>query len=114
MPGLSAGADYRQFDDAVLLGFGTIMTDDETVSSSRVIATAGPGVAVVYHGLLEQEDQRLEGLPNADRFRELANELPGRLERLAEQGITEVAFQPMGDIDRELTAFAAAAGLAGR
>ena len=36
-------------------------------------------------------------------------ELPGRLERLAEQGITDVAFQPMGDIDRELRAFAAAA-----
>jgi 5,10-methylenetetrahydromethanopterin reductase len=38
-------------------------------------------------------------------------ELPGRLEKLAEQGVTEVAFQPMGDVARELRAFAAAAGL---
>lgn len=40
-----------------------------------------------------------------------ADELPGRLDHLAEQGITEVAFQPMGDVERELRAFAAAAGL---
>ncbi len=40
-----------------------------------------------------------------------ASELPGRLEALAAQGITEVAFQPMGDIERELRVFAAAAGL---
>lgn len=39
-----------------------------------------------------------------------ASELPGRLEALAAQGITEVAFQPMGDIERELRTFAAAAG----
>jgi len=38
-------------------------------------------------------------------------ELPGRLEKLADQGVTEVAFQPMGDIERELRAFAEAAGL---
>jgi 5,10-methylenetetrahydromethanopterin reductase len=149
-----ADADYSQFDDVVLLGFGTIMDADETVNSSRVIATAGPGVAVAYHALLETEDPRLEGFPNGDRFLELANglpqygrhldlhtghltelnnidkqvvtgdalthtpftchasEIPSRLERLAEQGITEVAFQPMGDIERELKAFAAAAGLA--
>jgi 5,10-methylenetetrahydromethanopterin reductase len=35
-----------------------------------------------------------------------------RLARLAEQGVTEVAYQPAGpDIPRELTAFAAMAGL---
>jgi hypothetical protein len=38
-------------------------------------------------------------------------ELPERLDRLAMQGITEVAFQPMGDVTRELTTFARAAGL---
>lgn len=39
------------------------------------------------------------------------DELAGRLEKLTAQGITEVAFQPMGDINRELRAFSAAAGL---
>lgn len=42
-----------------------------------------------------------------------AAELPARLARLHEGGITEIAFQPMGDIERELRAFAAAAGLRG-
>lgn len=37
--------------------------------------------------------------------------LGDRLERLSYQGITEVAFQPMGDIERELRAFAEAADL---
>jgi hypothetical protein len=34
-----------------------------------------------------------------------------RLDSLGAQGITEVAFQPAGDIRRELTAFARAVGL---
>jgi 5,10-methylenetetrahydromethanopterin reductase len=148
-------ADYSHIDDVILLGFGTIMDEDETVDSPRVIATAGPGVAVAYHALLEQNDPRLGGLPNVDRFLELvdalpeedrhlelhaghltelngidrqvitgeamaitpftcyAAQVPDRLDLLAGQGITEVAFQPMGDIDRELEAFAAAAGLTG-
>lgn len=146
-------ADYRGIDDVILLGFGTILDDDETVNSQRVIDTAGPGVAVAYHAFLEQRDSRIKGLPNAERFLELAEEipaktrhlelhsghltelnsidrqvitgeamsitpltchaaeLPGRLEHLAEQGITEVAFQPMGNIERELRTFAAAAKL---
>ena len=40
-----------------------------------------------------------------------AGEVPERMERLAAAGITEVSFQPMGDVERELRAFAAAAGL---
>lgn len=40
-----------------------------------------------------------------------AGEVPARLARLADAGITEVAFQPMGDVERELRAFAAAGGL---
>ncbi|MCP3856932.1 MAG: LLM class flavin-dependent oxidoreductase [Actinomycetia bacterium] len=38
-----------------------------------------------------------------------AAEVAPRLDRLTDQGVTEVAFQPMGDIDRELRAFAEAA-----
>jgi 5,10-methylenetetrahydromethanopterin reductase len=144
-------ADYDGIDDVIMLSFGTIMDDNETVHSQRVVDTAGPGVAVAYHAFLEQGDRRLDGLPNAERFLELANavpertrhldlhaghltelnpidrqvvsgegmsitpltchrgELPARLDRLAQQGVTEVAFQPMGDIERELRTFAEAA-----
>ena len=42
-------------------------------------------------------------------------DIGARLRALTPAGITEVAYQPMGpDIPRELTAFARAAGLAGR
>lgn len=147
------GTDYGGIDDVILLGFGTILDEGETVDSPRVIETAGPGVTVAYHAFLEQPDPRLDGFPNADRFLALTDELPAaerhlhlheghltelnsidgqvitaealgiapfvcpadelgaRLDRFAGQGVTEVAFQPMGDVPRELRAFAGAAGL---
>ena len=146
-------AVYDTSRDVILLGFGTILDQGETLSSPRVIDTVGPGVMVAYHAFLEQHDVRLDRFPNAKRFIELANaidprerhlalhsghltelnaidrqvitgeamniaplvcrpdELPERLGGLAAQGITEVAFQPMGDVTRELVAFARAAGL---
>ena len=142
-------ADYDKSLDVILLGFGTILDPGETLSSQRVINTAGPGVMVAYHAFLEQHDARLDRLPNAKRFVELANAVdpgqrhmalhsghltelnaidrqvitgeamsitplvckPADLDGLATQGITEVAFQPMGDVTRELTTFARAAGL---
>jgi 5,10-methylenetetrahydromethanopterin reductase len=146
-------ADYGNIEDVILLGFGTIMVEGETVDSPRVVETAGPAVAVAYHAFLEQKDARLDSLPNGGRFVELAtaidaetrhlalhvghltemndidrevvtgasmhiapltceaSALPAKLESLASQGITEVAFQPMGAIERELHSFAAAAGI---
>ena len=146
-------ADYAGIDDVILLGFGTILDEGETIESQRVMDTAGPGVSVAYHAFLEQRDARLSTLPNAERFSEItdpmdpdtlhlslheghltelnaidrqvltpaslriapfvchAGEVPERMERLAAAGITEVSFQPMGDVERELRAFAAAAGL---
>jgi 5,10-methylenetetrahydromethanopterin reductase len=41
------------------------------------------------------------------------DELPDRLAMLAAAGVTEVAFQPMGDVERELRAFADAARMDG-
>lgn len=147
-------ATYDDVDEVILLGFGTILEDGETLDSLRVLETAGPGVMVAYHAFWEQgDDERLDRLPNAALFRELMASTPkgqrhlslhrghltelnaidrqvltgeamsiapliceghvltDRLERLAHQGITEVAFQPTGDVERELRAFAEAAGL---
>ena len=58
-------ADYDKSLDVILLGFGTILDQGETLSSQRVINTAGPGVMVAYHAFLEQHDARLDRLPNA-------------------------------------------------
>jgi 5,10-methylenetetrahydromethanopterin reductase len=147
------GTDHRGLASVTLLGFGTVLEEGEALFSPRVLATAGPGASVAYHALLEQRDERLAQLPNAERFAELvgalpaetrhlvlheghltelndldrqvvvgealsilplvapAAELPGRIDALGRSGITEIAFQPMGDVPRELRAFAAAASL---
>jgi 5,10-methylenetetrahydromethanopterin reductase len=147
------GADYEGLTDVIMLTSGTVMESDETVDSPRVIETAGPWVSVAYHAFLEQKDDRLSMLPNANKFEQLvdqvpederhlhvhsghltnmnaidrevvvgdsmflspftlyAPEVPKRIRELEEQGITEIAFQPMGDIEREMRAFAEAAGL---
>ncbi len=49
VPNASATLDWR-----ALLTFGTVLRDGETVSSARVIEAAGPGVAVVLHGMYER------------------------------------------------------------
>ena len=146
-------ANYEKLDDVVLLTSGAIMSEDETVDSPRVIETAGPWVSVAYHAFLEQNDQRLETLPNAQQFRELVEQVPederhlhihaghlthlndidrevvvgdsmflspftlpeaevkARIDELDSHGITEIAYQPMGDIEREMKTLARAAGL---
>ena len=148
-------ADYGLITEITLLGFGTVLDEGESPTSARVIETAGPGVSVTYHAFLEQNDERLDSLPNAARFVELAEAgnpdrrhlrlheghltelnpldrqyltgdamrlapligdvdgIASRLERFAAQGVTELAFQPMGDIERELRAFASAASIDG-
>ena len=146
-------ADYSQLRDVVLLTSGTVMDEGETVNSQRVIETAGPWVSVAYHAFLEQKDQRLTSMPNAEKFIELvgqvpeeeqhlhvhaghltnmnaidrevitgesmfaspftlpANDVAVKINEFANQGVTEIAFQPMGDIERELRAFALASGI---
>ena len=146
-------ANYEELDDVILLTSGAVMSGDETVDSPRVSETAGPWGSVAYHAFLEQNDQRLETLPNAQQFRELVEQVPederhlhvhsghlthlndidrevvvgdsmflspftlpeaevkARIDELESQGITEIAYQPMGDIEREMRTFASAAGL---
>jgi 5,10-methylenetetrahydromethanopterin reductase len=150
------GSSFDGLPSATLLAFGTILDDGESLGDQRVLDTAGPGAAVAYHAFLEQGDDRISGLPNAERFRALAHavpeerrhlalhaghltelneidrevvtadslrvvpfacpadEVPGRLDGLAATGITDVAFQPMGDVARELRRFAEAAGITAR
>lgn len=147
------GTTYEGLPSVTLLAFGTVFEPGETAASPRVMETAGPGVSVGYHALLEQRDARFDGLPNAARFVELVEagpederhlrmheghltelnaidrqvltpeslamatvlgdptEVRARLQAFEAGGVTEIAFQPMGDIERELRAFAAAAGL---
>jgi 5,10-methylenetetrahydromethanopterin reductase len=142
-------ASYANIPTATLLGFGTVIRPDETIESDRAFEAAGAPAAVAYHAFLEQQDSRLDSLPNSELFIELANAVPeairhlelhrGHLTRMndidrqvltpaaaamlspltgtAEQlrnrigelqaaGITEIAFQPVGDIESELESMA--------
>src|SRR5262249_25867604 len=76
-------AVYDANGEVILLGFGTILDQGESLSSPRVIDTAGPGVMVAYHAFLGKPDGRLDRSPNAKRFIELANAIDPRQRHLA-------------------------------
>jgi len=79
------------------------------------LVAVSPARAVAIGHLTEMNDidrQVVTGVSmHIDPLTCEASALPAKLENLAGQGITEVAFQPMGAIERELQAFAAAAGI---
>ena len=145
------GSSYADLPSATLLGFGTVVREGEIVSTERVWEAAGAPAAVAYHAFLEQRDPRLESLPNAQRFLDLALAIPdavrhltlheghltrmnaidrqvmtpeaaaalspltgsadqirARVEELIQAGMTEIAFQPVGDIEAELRTMAEA------
>lgn len=144
-------ATYDSLPSATLLGFGTVIREGETVESPRVWEAAGATAAVAYHAFLEQNDARLESLPNAALFMELAHaidepvrhlalheghltrmnsidrqvvtpaaaaaiapltgtidQVRQRVEEFRAAGITEIAFQPVGDVETELGSMAEA------
>lgn len=151
-------ADAAQVSDwRALLCFGTILDDDEELTSPRVLDAAGPSAALLYHGMYERLGAAgVDGLPGGPAWRQkieaypaderhlaihdghlirpnaddepylaelmpiassmtltaTAAQLPDKIAGLAALGVTEIAYQPAGsDIERELTAFASAAGL---
>jgi 5,10-methylenetetrahydromethanopterin reductase len=131
---------------------GAILDPGEPLDSPRALATAGPGVAVVYHSSYERGDRSIEALHNGARFVELveaippdrrhlavhaghltelnaidrqildakamerspllcrAEDVPAAVERYAEMGVTQLAYQPMGDVPEAMARFAEAVG----
>ena len=69
-------ASYAHVPSATLLGFGTVVTEGESLESPRVVEVAGEPAAVGYHEFFEQNDVRLSSLPNADLFVALAAAVP--------------------------------------
>jgi 5,10-methylenetetrahydromethanopterin reductase len=150
--GLFSTTGAAGFDWTIRLAFGTVLEDGEDPGNQRVLAAAGPGAAVTFHGLHEWGNPLLAALPGSDTWGErlaavpegerhlhvheghltfvndldrglvggdlvsmvtftgTAQDLRGRIDDMARQGITEVAYQPCGpDIERELRAFMAMA-----
>ncbi|MDA3039583.1 MAG: LLM class flavin-dependent oxidoreductase [Actinomycetota bacterium] len=149
----SAGDDYGDFPGVTGMVSGVVLDEDEPVDSPRALATAGPGVAILYHLASERRDGSVSSLPNGDRFLELvegvpedvrhlttheghlsqlnaidrqvldaaamrrsallctADQVPAWAQRYADMGVTELTYEPMGDIPDALTRFATAMGL---
>lgn len=135
---------------------GAVLDPGEGADSPRAMATAGPGVSILYHLAHERGDGSVAQLPNGDHFAQLVDSLPpaerhlavhtGHLSQLNEidrqvltadtltrspllhpaadvpawidgysaMGVTELAYEPMGDIPDALRRLAAAAGLTSR
>ncbi len=148
------GTRFEGFPSVTAMVSGTVLASGETAESPRVVAAAGPGVAVRYHMAYENGAlDTVRSFPNGERFLELmgglgddvrhlrlhqghlsnlnaidqevirgdalglspllhhAGDVPGWVAGYADMGVTELAFEPMGDIPSELERFALAAGL---
>jgi 5,10-methylenetetrahydromethanopterin reductase len=103
-----ADASYARVPSATLLGFGTVIGQDETIETERVWEAAGAPAAVGYHAFLEQNDERLESLPNADKFLTLARAIPEDVRHLV---LHEGHLTVMNPIDRQVVTPQAAAML---
>ena len=86
------GASFADLPSATLLGFGTGVREGEIVSTERVWEAAGAPAAAL---------SPLTG--TVDQIR-------ARVEELIQAGMTEIAFQPVGDIEAELRTMAEAMG----
>jgi 5,10-methylenetetrahydromethanopterin reductase len=149
----SAGASYDGYPGVTAMVSGVVLDPGEALDSPRVLATAGPGVAILYHLAYERGDDSLAQLPNGERFAQLvaavpeaerhlavhtghlsqlneidrqvlttemlsrsalahqAADVPAWLDHYAAMGVTELAYEPMGDIPEALTRLARSAGL---
>lgn len=71
------------FEWSSLLTFGTVLDPGESPDSPRVIAAAGPGASVVYHGMYESDPEAVVGLPGGEEWRDSLERVPEHLRHLA-------------------------------
>ena len=64
------------FDWCALLAFGTVLDDGEHAGADRVLAAAGPGAAVAFHGMYEADPELVEGLPGGTDWRKQIEQEP--------------------------------------
>jgi 5,10-methylenetetrahydromethanopterin reductase len=79
VPSADATNDWR-----ALLTFGTVLEDGESPTSARVIEAAGPGVAVVLHGMYERGGPAVvDSFPGGPAWRAQLEEVDERRRHLA-------------------------------
>lgn len=85
------------FDWCALLAYGTVLDDGEDPDSPRVIAAAGPGAAVAFHGMYEADPAMVEGLPGGTEWRKEIEQEPEATRHLR---VHEGHFVELSDSDR--------------
>lgn len=85
------------FDWCSLLAYGTVLDDGERADSARVIAAAGAGAAVAFHGMYEADPSLVEGLPGGVEWRKQIEEEPEATRHLR---VHEDHFVQVSDHDR--------------
>ena len=79
VPNAEAPAGWR-----ALLTFGTVLAPGETSASLRVIEAAGPGVAVILHGMYERGGSAaVDAFPGGPEWRAALEEIPAAQRHLA-------------------------------
>ncbi len=64
------------WDRCALLGYGTVLDDGEAPDSDRVMDAAGPGGAVVFHGMYEAGPELLDGFEGGPEWRTAIEQFP--------------------------------------
>lgn len=66
------------WDRCSLLAYGTVLEPGEAADSERVLDAAGPGAAVVLHGMYEAGPEMLEAVPGGPEWRAEVESYPER------------------------------------
>jgi 5,10-methylenetetrahydromethanopterin reductase len=80
---LSVTGPKPGFDWCAVVQFGTVLRDDETCDSPRVIEAAGHAAAAAYHGFYEWSPDGVEGLPDGAQWRKGFEAEPERTRHLS-------------------------------
>jgi 5,10-methylenetetrahydromethanopterin reductase len=66
------------WDWCSLFAYGTVLDDGEDPGSDRVLDAAGPGAAVVFHGMYEADPALLDAFDGGARWRDAVERFPER------------------------------------
>lgn len=80
---MTVGAGNPDFDWCAVLAWGTVLDDDEAVSSERALEAAGAGLTVVYHAMYEGDPESVDALPGGAEWRKGLEQIPAEIRHLA-------------------------------
>ena len=82
---------------SALFAYGTLLDDGEPLDAERVLDAAGPGAAVVFHGMYEADPSLLDAFEGGPQWRDAVEAFPERERHLFTH---EEHFVGMTDRDR--------------